>query len=271
MTPPTLAETAPRPTLAGLRSALGAGRVVVRYQPVVRLADGMPVAMEVLARLARPEGGMIEPADFVPRLEAAGLAWQLTQAVIRCCFTEWRELDLAPLGMALAVNVPLDAMLRRGAAGWIERQRKAAGLPACMLILELTESRPVTDIPALREAVARLRACGYRLAIDDVGPAARAPENLLDMPFAAMKLDKDLVAEVGADAKARAFLVRAIAAARVAGMRVVAEGIEDHATWERMKSLGVDEGQGFVIARPLTAAALPGWRRRWAGAGSVTH
>ncbi len=260
-----LAETRTRPSLTNLRSALSAGRIVVRYQPVVRLCDGIPVAMEVLARLTRPEGGLIEPADFVPRLEAAGLAWRLTQAVVRCCFAEWRELGLAPLGMALAINMPLDAMLRRGTAAWIERERRAAGIPANMLILELTESRPVTDIPALREAVPRLRGLGYRLSIADVGPAARAPENLLDMPFAALKLDKDLVAAVGGSGTEREFLERAVAAARVAGMRVVAEGIEDRATWERMQALGVDEGQGFIIARPLTAEALPGWHRRWLG------
>lgn len=260
-----LADARPRASLTALRSALTAGRVAVRYQPLVRLSDGVPVAMEVLARLDQEDGGLMEPADFVPRLEEAGLAWRLTQAVIRCCFAEWREYGLAGLGMALAVNMPLDAMLRRGAATWIERERKAAGIPAGMLILELTESLPVTDIPALREAVERLRGLGYRLAIDDVGPSARAPENLLDMPFAALKLDKDLVAETITSATARQFLERAVGAARVAGMRVVAEGIEDGATWERMRAYGVDEGQGFIIARPLGAEALPGWRRRWTG------
>ena len=260
-----LAVTNSRITLTGLRSALAAGHILVRYQPLVRLADGRPVAMEVLARLGPPEDGLINPVDFVPRMEAAGLSWRLTQAVVRRSFGEWQELGLAALGMALAINVPLDAMLRRGSAGWIERERKAAGIPACMVILELTESRPVNDVPALREAVERLRGLGYRLAIDDVGPQARAPENLLDMPFFAMKLDKDLVAAVGEQGCARSFLERAVASARIAGMRVVAEGIEDHATWQRMQALGVDEGQGFIIARPLTGEALAGWHASWVG------
>lgn len=263
-----LTETTPRTSLTGLRNALADGRIAVRYQPVVRLRDGAPVAMEVLARLGRPGGGLLEPTDFVPRLEAAGLSWRLTQEVVRRCFAEWREQNLAGLGMALAINMPLDAMVRRGSAAWIERERKAAGIPAGMLILELTESRPVTDVPALREAVERLHGLGYRLAIDDVGPAARAPENLLDMPFASLKLDKALVAEVGETGPARQFVERAVAAARIAGMRVVAEGIEDRATWQLMQSLGVDEGQGFLIARPLTAEALSGWHRRWVGSGA---
>ncbi len=260
-----LATPKASPTLTGLRTALAAGMIAVRYQPVVRLRDSVPVAMEVLARLSQPQGELMEPADFVPRLEQAGLSWRLTQAVVRCCFAEWRELNLAALGMALAVNVPLDAMIRRGSASWIERERKAAGIPPAMLILELTESRPVTDVPALREAVERLRGLGYRLAIDDVGPAARAPENLLDMPFASLKLDKDLVAEAGQSAAARQFVERAVASARIAGMRVIAEGIEDNTTWKRMQDLGVDDGQGFMIARPLSAGALQGWRTRWIG------
>lgn len=265
-----LAAASPRVSVSGLRAALAAGHIIVRYQPLVRLRDRRPVAMEVLARLGPPDEGLIEPGEFVPRMEAAGLSWRLTQAVIRCCFEEWRSLDLGAFGMALAINMPLDAMVRRGSAAWIERQRREVGIPASLLTLELTESRPVTDAPALREAVRRLRGFGYGLAIDDVGPQARAPENLLDMPFTALKLDKDLVTSVPHSAAARQFLERAIVAARIAGMHVVAEGIEDHETWERMQAFGVDEGQGFAIARPLPGETLAEWHRAWM-ASPATH
>ena len=259
------AGTAKPPSLAALRAALEGDGVSVRYQPVVRMESREPAVMEVLARLSLADGTWLEPAAFVPRLEAAGLAWRLTQAVMRRCFAEWRAHDLARLGMALAINVPLDAMLRRGAAAWIEREAQAAALPPSMLILELTETRPVTDAPALRAAMEQLRRPGWRLAIDDVGPAARALDHLLDMPFAALKLDKDLVAEAAADsAAARHAVQQTVAAARAAGMRVVAEGIEDRATWRRMAAMGIDAAQGFLIARPMEATALAAWRANWA-------
>lgn len=266
-----IAAASSRTSVAGLRAALAAGHIVVRYQPLVRLADRKPVAMEALARLGPPHDGLIAPTEFVPRMEAAGLSWRLTQAVVRRAFEEWRTQGFAAYGMALAINMPLDAMVRHGSAAWIERERKAAEIPPALLTLELTESRPVTDAPALREAVRRLRDLGYGLAIDDVGPEARAPENLLDMPFSALKLDKDLVTRVAFTPLARQFLERAIAAARIAGMHVVAEGIEDWETWRLMQALGVDEGQGFAIARPLAAEAVADWHAAWVATHDGAH
>jgi EAL domain-containing protein (putative c-di-GMP-specific phosphodiesterase class I) len=87
---------------------------------------------------------------------------------------------------------------------------------------------------------------------------------LLDLPFTGVKLDKDLVRLlVVDDAGSCAFTQRVVGLAKARGLTVTAEGVEDVATWNRLADIGVDQVQGFLVARPLMAVALPIWLRRW--------
>lgn len=251
------------PSLDELKEALQEARFQTRYQPVVRLDTGVPVSLEVLARLEHPKRGILLPDLFVPPIEAAGLAWPFTQAVITRAFTDWSEGKLGSFGLSLAINFPLDVLLIPEALIWMEARRREAGLPAERVIVELTESRPVTELDRLRHATTTLRGMGYQLAIDDVGPALRDHQALLDMQFTSLKLDKDLVRESPDSPTASAFLSATIASARNAGLSIIAEGVEDSEIWRRMQRLGVDEAQGFLIARPLPASAVALWHKDW--------
>jgi EAL domain-containing protein (putative c-di-GMP-specific phosphodiesterase class I) len=121
----------------------------------------------------------------------------------------------------------------------------------------------VGDLPALRAAAERLRAAGYGLAIDDVGPMVPHHEAMMEMPFTAMKLDKTVVQQAACDPEALDFVTRAIGSAKSGGLIVIAEGVEDVSTWTKMRELGVDEAQGFLVSRPLPLAALPVWLESW--------
>jgi len=267
--PRVLAPITPSParsdrlSLAELHDALSGARIQTRYQPIVRIDNRAPVGLEVLARLEHPERGILPPDLFVPQIEEAGLAWPLTEAVLRRAFEDWGERRLDALGLTMAINFPLDVLLIPDALTWLEDQRKAAGIQAEALVIELTESRPVTQINRLRKAIAKLRSIGYGLAIDDVGPELRDHQALLDLKFTALKLDKDLVRESPDSPVASRFLTQTIAAARAANLTIVAEGVEDSDIWHRMASLGVDQAQGFLVARPLPANAVPLWHRDW--------
>lgn len=248
---------------AELHEALAGRWIGARYQPVVRIADRAPVAFEVLARLEHPTRGTLTPDLFIPQMEEAGLGWELTQAVVERALGEFGADRLAALDVALAVNFPLDVLMRPDAAGWLRDACAAHGVPPAQITVELTESQPIGDLDLLRDAVFRLRGHGFRLAIDDVGPAIRDHRQLLNLEFSILKLDKDLVRGSAADAEVRDFLLRALDAAHAARMVVVAEGVEDAAVWDRMASLGVDEAQGFMIARPLAMAAVADWLAAW--------
>lgn len=249
--------------LDDLLAALGAGRLQTRYQPVVRLSDGLPIGLEVLARLEHPTLGTLPPDRFVPRIEAAGFATRLARIVVRRAFAEWGGDALSALGVRLAVNLPLDVLLLPGTADRLETWREEAGIPPGRIVVELTETHPVAQPELLRPVLTRLRAAGYGLAIDDVGPAMRDHEDLFALPFTAMKLDKEVVQASAHNPVALRFVERASAAARRAGLLVIAEGIETAADWARMEQIGVDAAQGFLIARPLTAVATAIWHAAW--------
>ncbi|MDE2197457.1 MAG: EAL domain-containing protein [Rhodospirillales bacterium] len=250
-------------TTTALRQALTDSRIETLYQPVVRMSDRLPVGIEALARLDDPERGRMAPDRFVPSMERAGLAWPLTQAVLARAFADWRGDRLRALGLTLAVNIPLDVLLLPSSLAELDAARRAARIPASRLLLELTESRPIERVEELAGAVRRLRRAGYGLAIDDVGPDVRDHSALLALPFTALKLDRDVVRRAGREQVARAFVMSAITAARQAGFTIIAEGVADAASWQRMRRLGVEQAQGFLVARPMPAAAIAGWIERW--------
>jgi EAL domain-containing protein (putative c-di-GMP-specific phosphodiesterase class I) len=251
--------------LAELTAALKGAMIETRYQPIVRMADRYPVGLEALARLNHPQRGTLQPDRFVPQIEDAGLAAELTGLVSARAFADLAGPFLTGRGLRMSVNFPLDVLLQPAALDRLEEQRIAAGLIADSIVIELTESRPVDDFPMLRRSLERLRGLGYGAAIDDVGPAVPRLAPLLDLPFTSLKLDKELVQEVNDSAEIGTFLADTIAQAKARGLTVVAEGVETDAIWDRMRELGVDEVQGFLAARPLPVAAVPIWWDAWMG------
>jgi EAL domain-containing protein (putative c-di-GMP-specific phosphodiesterase class I) len=255
--PPRLLEN------ADLHRALAESRVGALYQPIVHMENGLPVGLETLARLEDPDYGTLEADHFIPQIEDAGLAWPLTEAVVRQAFMDWGGGRLRRLGLTLALNVPLDVLLIPATMDWLETHRREAGLAPDEIVIELTESRPVDDFPALGAVIAALHRTGYGLAIDDVGPAVPDYEALLRLEFSALKLDKHLVQESGYHPAALEHLKRVIGAAGVAGLVVVAEGVENATTWDRLRRLGAHQAQGFFVARPLPASGIAAWHQDW--------
>jgi len=254
--------------LSDLRDALRGSMIETRYQPIVRMSDRRPMALESLARLNHPALGMIMPDRFVPQIEHAGLAAELTERVSACTFADMVGPYLAGLDLRVTVNFPLDVILMPDALARLEGQRDAAGLPADRVIVELTESRPVEDFDGLRVSLEMLRRLGYRIAIDDVGPAVPRLAPLLDLPFTTLKLDKELVQRIETDPEIDAFLARTTDEAHKRGLIVVAEGVETLSIWNRMREIGVDDAQGYLVARPLPVSAVPVWLEAWIKATS---
>lgn len=249
--------------LAELKAALDGGMISARYQPIVGVTDKVPFALEALARLDHPDQGTVLPDRFVPQIEDGGLADRLTELITERAFADLVGPALRDQSMVVAINFPLDVIMRPAAIERLERQRRSAGIPARRVIIELTESRPVDDFVALRLVLEQLRSLGYGVAIDDVSPLVPGLSELLALPFTCLKLDKDLVATAADVSSTLAFLRDTTARAHQAGMTVVAEGVETIETWRLMRSIGVDGTQGYLLARPLPAAAVPFWLAAW--------
>ncbi len=249
--------------LTELREALAGAMIETRYQPIVRLADRQPVALEALARLNHPTRGTLPPGEFVPQIEDAGLAARLTDLVAARALADLAGPLLQPLALDITLNFSLDVLLVPDALQQLDARRCAAGVAAEHVVIELTESRPVEDLATLGGVLERLRSDGYRVSIDDVSPSMPRVAALMELPFTGLKLDKAVVQFLPQVPALQEFVRRVMDVARARQLSVVAEGVEDVATWRRMRALGVDHAQGFLVARPLPAAAVPIWLEAW--------
>ena len=253
---------------AELLDVVSGEMIETRYQPIVRFADRTVSSVEVLARLNHPTHGTVTPDWFVPRFEDAGLASTLTSMVSTRALTDLTGRSFRGLGLAMALNYPLNVLSHPNAAASLDGRRADFGLTPEQVHIELTESRPVEDFLALGRSLEHLRALGYRISIDDVGPGVKNLDRLLTLPFTGLKLDKGIVRLIGTSGPGAAFAPRVLELALVHGLNVVAEGVETREMWDQLRALGVQEAQGFYIARPLPAAAVPVWLEAWRGAAN---
>ncbi|HUN41928.1 MAG TPA: EAL domain-containing protein [Acetobacteraceae bacterium] len=256
-------ETPMHPT--ELREALAGAMIETRYQPIVCMADRRPVALEALARLKHPTRGTLPPDAFIAPMEGAGLGAQLTDLVAARALGDIAGPMLAPYAFNVTLNFPLDVLLVPEALERLDARRQMLGLEPDRVRIELTESQVVDDLARLGAVLERLRALGYRVAIDDVSPGMNGVSELLNLPFSGLKLDKDVVQAIHTSPSMLAYVQRLIETAKARKLTVVAEGVEDIATWRRMQALGVDLAQGFLVARPLPLAAVPIWLEAWRG------
>ena len=254
-----------------LRAIVDGAMIETRYQPIARIADRSVATVEVLARLNHPIHGTLTPDWFVPRFEDAGLSFGFTDLVSTRAFNDQTSSSFMGLGLAMALNYPLNVLSHKDAATSLDEKRAALGIPASQIVIELTESRPVEDFGALGRSLEHLRRLGYRIAIDDVGPAVKNLEKLLTLPFTGLKLDKSIVRMIGLRGPRGSYAPRVIEMAHALGLNIVAEGLENQDLWETLNQLGVHEAQGYFVGRPLPRAAVPIWMDAWAHAPSGTN
>jgi EAL domain-containing protein (putative c-di-GMP-specific phosphodiesterase class I) len=145
-----------------------------------------------------------------------------------------------------------DPNLPRTVAGLLQ----AYQMPPGALHIELTESTVFSDPARSRDVLARLAALGLHIVVDDFGTGYSSLAYLKRLPMDAIKIDRSFVQHMSTD-KTDAAIVRAIIRlGHELGLRVVAEGVEDRETWERLVRLGCDAAQGSYLSRPLPAEEL---------------
>jgi EAL domain-containing protein (putative c-di-GMP-specific phosphodiesterase class I) len=246
-----------------LHEALTGPMLKLRYQPIVRLSDCRPIGVEALARLDHPDHGMLAGEQFIPQMEAANLSPLLTEVMVTQATDDTCQHRLLELGLRIGLNIPLNVLLAEPIFDLLESQRQKCRIPATAIVLELTETQPVTDFAAVRNAVGRLCEIGYRVSIDDASPAMTDLETLLGLGFTTLKFDKSVVQSAPQHAASRDFLERNIRLAKAADMRTLAEGIETLAIQNLMREMGIDSGQGFLIGHPLPPTTVKLWLDAW--------
>lgn len=239
-----------------LRQALDQRALDVHFQPLVDLRTGTTVAVEALARWTHPEFGPVGPDEFVPLAEEAGLVALLTRHVLlRACAAgrAWRD---AGHDIEVAVNVSARDLEGTELVDDVRHALRTTGVPAELLVLEITETAMMQDRERVDVTLAALSRLGVGLAIDDFGTGHSSLAYLQDLPVTEIKVDRHFVSTL-ADLGHSELIVRTVV--ELAAQRrlvVVAEGVEDAATAALLLDLGVARGQGWHWGRAVPCDAV---------------
>ena len=236
-----------------IRDALGADRLTLRFQPVVRLEGGSIEHHEVLVRMLDDDGGLIHPSAFIPIAERFGLIDDLDLWVLH------RVVDLlsSDRDMKLFVNVSGRAYENHAFTDEVAQAHRLGEIQPGQLVLEVTETAAVRDFERARDWIARLTDVGCAFALDDFGTGYCTFSYLRSLPVEYVKIDRSLVRHVGFEAGCGAIVEAIVAVADSLGKKVIAEGVESRRTMQRLREMGIEYGQGFYWGRPDVMAAVP--------------
>ena len=241
-----------------LRRAVGAGELVLEYQPIVDLQSGELVGAEALVRWNHPTRGRLGPNVFIPLAEETGLIGEIGTWVLRtACVEVARWASRAPavvprVSVNLAASQVADERLP-----WIVQSALAqAGASPAWLTLEVTESHLVVDTVAILERLHAIRALGIQISVDDFGTGYSSLAYLQEFPIDHIKIDRSFVIPLDDPARSPGLAAAVVEIGRALGMATIAEGIETERQLDRLRSMGCRYGQGFLLGRPLAADAI---------------
>jgi EAL domain-containing protein (putative c-di-GMP-specific phosphodiesterase class I) len=188
-----------------------------------------------------------------PVAEETGLIQPRTHFVLDTALAQCRAWRDADLDVSMAVNLSMRNLLDPNLPDEVAALLSHHGVPSTQLELELTEGSLMMDPPRTLGVLNRLRDMGVGISVDDFGTGYSSLAYLKRLPIDELKIDKTFVSHLDVDENDAISVRSTISLGHALGLRVVAEGIEDQATWDHLVALGCDVGQGFLFARPLPA------------------
>jgi EAL domain-containing protein (putative c-di-GMP-specific phosphodiesterase class I) len=239
-----------------LAHAVGAGEIVLHYQPLVLLDSGTVYGFEALARWDHPERGLLPPSVFIPIAEETGLIVPLGIRVLELAARQlrvWQDLTGQPLQMS--VNVAARQLESPGFLEAVTLVLADTGIAPETLMLEVTESGLVDTGSKGVDALDELRRMGVRVAIDDFGTGYSSLAYVRDLPVDVVKLDKSFV-DGFRDGASSTVGEAVVTLCRALGLELVAEGIEDAGQASALRTLHCERGQGFLFSAPVPATEL---------------
>ncbi|MQA11805.1 MAG: EAL domain-containing protein [Pseudonocardiaceae bacterium] len=241
------------------RHALESGQVSVHYQPKVSLPQRNVLGVEALVRWRHPEFGSLDPDEFVPAVEAAGLIDALTDFVLEQALLRVRRWLDRGLRISASVNISVRSLADADFPDRVAEALRRIDVPVELLTFELTESGVMADPQSAMPILRRLHALGVELAVDDFGTGYSSLAYLRQLPVDEVKIDKSFVLGMGTDLGDLAVVRSIVELGHSLGLRVVAEGVEEDVARDQLSAMGCDVAQGYLISRPLSEERLEAW------------
>jgi PAS domain S-box-containing protein len=226
------------------RSALADDRLILHAQPIIDLQSDGIVGLELLVRLRDEEGRILPPADFLPVAERYGLIREIDQWVAK------RAVELAATGAPVEINLSAASVGDEEMLQTIRDALQRTGADPALVIFEVTETALMADLDRGRMFSNAVRDLGCRFALDDFGTGYGTFTYLKHIPVDFLKIDIEFVRDLLSNRDDERLVRAIVAMARDLGKTTIAEGVEDAATLERLRELGVDHAQGYHIGRP---------------------
>jgi EAL domain-containing protein (putative c-di-GMP-specific phosphodiesterase class I) len=248
-----------------LHRALERGEFELHYQPILELETGRVIGFEALVRWRHPERGLIMPIEFIGLAEETGLivpigAWVLETACIQAA--RWQAAGPDDRPVFISANVSPRQLSQPSFPEQIERVLRHSGIRPGTLWLEITETTLMHDTESASSALRALQTQGIHLAVDDFGTGYSSLSHLKRFPIEALKIDQSIIRGLADNAEDAAIVTAVISLAHALGLSSTAEGVETPEQLAALRTLGCEQAQGHLFAKP-EPAALAGELHSW--------
>ena len=242
-----------------LRHAARNGELMLHYQPKLDIRNGRVRQAEALLRWQHPQFGNVSPAEFIVLAERTGSIQILTRWVIEEAMRQVAEWARRGLHVQVSVNISADDLLSEDLAERVSDLLKLYRVPAEQLVFEITESAVMREPEHALKVLNRLRECGISLSVDDFGTGYSSLAHLKRLPVQELKIDQSFVRNLDETSEDAVIVRSTIEMSHNLGLKVVAEGVEYAHSLRLLERWHCDTAQGYLISRPLTAAAFEAW------------
>jgi len=247
--------------MSELREGLHQNEFQVYYQPKIDLKTDKISQVEALIRWIHPVKGFMTPALFIPMAEETGhikrlTIWTVEQGIIQCA--KWHKENI-PLSVSL--NLSVKDLLNRELYDCLTQITKDNHVDPKWITLEITESAFMHEPESAMAAFRKLRGFGFQFSIDDFGTGFSSLSYLKQMQVNELKVDQSFIKDITQHERVANLVKSAIELGHSLDMEVVAEGVEDIATYELLKEFNCDIGQGYLFSKPLSVKDLDEWMK----------
>jgi EAL domain-containing protein (putative c-di-GMP-specific phosphodiesterase class I) len=221
------------------------------YQPKIDLRTGKTIGVEALVRWQHPKSGVIPPNDFICLAERGGLIKELTLWVLREALSKSRGWLKSGIEASVAINLSVKSLHNAQLLDQIKKLILTCGITPGAVRFEITESIIMSDPKLAMEIITDLTSMGIKFSIDDFGTGYSSLGYLQRLPVDEIKIDKSFVINMMKDDNSLKIVRSIIDLGHSLGLKVVAEGVEDKETYDRLVLLDCDLAQGYYMSRPI--------------------
>ncbi len=242
-----------------LQKAIEKDQFDLHFQPQIDLCSGRLFGVEALIRWHNGERGFIRPDVFIPLAESSGQIVEITQWTLNSALWFLQSWPRELAGMKVAVNISTKMLSEADFADMVANAVGIYGVDYSQLTLEITESALVEDVSTSFRILGELRSLGLNISIDDFGTGYSSMSYFKGIPATELKIDQSFIRHVLDNQMDEHIVQTVIQLANGFDLTVVAEGIEDQETFDKLNQMGCDIAQGYHIARPMPRDDILHW------------